>query len=48
MNGVAMNTFTIDTINNLAAIASLDEARAPGDLVAVQELVAVPLLLHSL
>ncbi len=28
MNGVAMNTFTIDTNNNITAFASLDEARA--------------------
>ena len=28
MNGVAMNTFTIDTNNNMTAFASLDEARA--------------------
>jgi hypothetical protein len=28
MNGVAMNTFTIDTNNNIAVFASLDEARA--------------------
>jgi len=28
MNGVAMNTFTIDANNNITAFASLDEARA--------------------
>ena len=28
MNGVAMNTFTIDTNNNITAFVSLDEARA--------------------
>jgi hypothetical protein len=28
INGVAMNTFTIDTNNNITAFASLDEARA--------------------
>ena len=28
MNGVAMNTFTIDTNNNITAFASLDEAQA--------------------
>jgi len=28
MNGVAMNTFTIDATNNITAFASLDEARA--------------------
>jgi hypothetical protein len=28
MNGVAMNTFTIDTNNNITAFASLDDARA--------------------
>jgi hypothetical protein len=28
MNGVAMNTFTIDTNNNITAFASLEEARA--------------------
>ena len=28
MNGVAMNTFTIDATNNIAAFASLEEARA--------------------
>jgi hypothetical protein len=28
MNGVAMNTFTIDTNNNITAFASLDQARA--------------------
>jgi len=28
MNGVAMNTFTIDASNNITAYASLDEARA--------------------
>ena len=28
MNGVAMNTFTIDTNNNITVFASLDEARA--------------------
>jgi hypothetical protein len=27
MNGVAMNTFTIDTDNNITAFASLQEAR---------------------
>ena len=28
MNGVAMNTFTIDATNNITAFASLEEARA--------------------
>jgi hypothetical protein len=28
MNGIATNTFTIDTTNNITAFASLDEARA--------------------
>jgi hypothetical protein len=28
MNGVAMNTFTIDANSNITAFASLDEARA--------------------
>jgi hypothetical protein len=28
MNGVTMNTFTIDATNNITAFASLDEARA--------------------
>jgi len=28
MNGVAMNTFTIDANNNITAFASLDDARA--------------------
>src|ERR1700722_14605839 len=29
MNGVAMNTFTIDANSNITAYASLDEARVP-------------------
>ena len=28
MNGVAMNTFTIDATNNITVFASLEEARA--------------------
>jgi hypothetical protein len=28
MNGVAMNTFTIDASNNITAFASLEEAHA--------------------